>query len=169
MNKNKRSNLLDVAYAVLTIFVLGIAFFVTSFGYEKFVNKAINNTQINSSAGSKAAFTDTRDTLNSRLDYVVFGVFIGFVLSILITGWFVGGNPLFMFIYFIGLCVLIAIASILSYTWGIITVKAVFTGTIANYPITDLLISHLHIYTTILGFLGMFVSYAKPYITGEAR
>src|SRR3990167_7783907 len=113
----KKANLMDVAYAVLTVFVIAIALFVTSFMYDKVVTKATNTTGINQSEGATKALKDTRDLVNSRYDWVVFGIFVGFVLAIIITGWLVGGNPMFIFIYFIGLIILIVIATIFSFTW----------------------------------------------------
>ena len=60
----------------------------------------LNITTINESAAAKESLGMV-STISNRLDYVVFGLLVALILGIMITGWFVGGNPIFMFIYFI--------------------------------------------------------------------
>lgn len=158
---NNKGNATDVFYAIVSIFAVAIIFFVTSFSYDVFVNKAVNNTQINSSQGAINALDETRDLANNRFDYAVFGILIGFTLAILITGWFSGGHPIFMFVYFIALVIIVAVSAVLSYVWTNVTTKTIFLNTIANYPITNFILENLAIYATIIGFLGMMMSFIK--------
>jgi hypothetical protein len=100
------------------------------------------------------------------LDYVIFGLFIGLVLALLITAWFIGGNPVFMFLYFIFVVLAVVMSAILSNVWESYSGNSVFGLTIASFPITNNLLSYLPLYIGIVGFIGVVAMFAKPYLGG---
>jgi hypothetical protein len=89
-------------------------------------------------------------------------VFIALSLALLITGWFVGGNPLFMFVYFIVVVLATVAAGVLAWFWEQFSQASVLAASLASFPITDHLVSNLHIYIAVLGVVGMVVMFAKP-------
>ena len=163
---NRKGTVQDVGVAMVYFFVAVIVFFVVTYSYGEFVDRAVNNTVINSSAASVTAFQNSK-TLTERLDYVSLVLLIGFILAIIITGWFVGGNQLFAFIYFIVLILLIVTSAILSYVWNQVSTKAMFEATLTKFPIADYILSNFPIFITLIGFIGMLVMFAKPYLQDE--
>ena len=160
--RKKRGNIQDIGLAMVFIFSAVILFFVVTHGYSSFVDKAVNNTVINSSNATVTSFQETKE-LTSRLDYVVFALLMGFTLAIIITGYLVGGNPIFAFVYFIGIVLLVITSAIFSYVWNIISTKPIF-GTLAadKFPISDFILGNFPLYIAIIGFIGMMVMFAKP-------
>jgi len=88
---------------------------------------------------------------------------IAFVLAIIITGWLVGGNPIFAFIYFIVLVILVAVSAIFSFTWNKLTTTALFGTLVADkFPAIDFILSNFPVFIAIIGFIGLMVMFAKP-------
>ena|SRR3990167_2612922 len=163
---SKKGTVQDVAVATVMFFAVVILFFVVTYSYGAFVDKAINNTNINSSDTSVQAFQDSK-TLTERLDYVAVVLLFGLTLAIIITGWFVGGNQLFAFIYFIVLVILIAVSAVFSYVWNQVSTKAMFAVTLTKFPVSDFILQNFPMFITVIGFIGMMVMFAKPYFEGR--
>ncbi len=159
--KSRKGSIQDVGLAMVILFVMGVMFLTVKYSYVLFVDQATNITSFNSSLAAVEALDATAD-LTDRFDYVGFVLLIGLTLAIIITGWLVGGHPIFAFIYFIALVILVAVSAIFSFAWEQITDKAIFTDTVAKLPIIDLILTNFPIYITIIGFIGMMVMFAKP-------
>lgn len=164
---HKKGSVRDVLLIGILIFVFGIGFFIIFFASNTVITSMLSMTQINTSAAAVEALQGTqRATL--QMDYVIFGLFIGLVLALLISGWFIGANPIFMVIYFLVIVMGVVFGTIMSNVWETTTQASVFGTTINSFPITNNLLTNLPIYIAIIGFLGMIVMFAKPYIQGGA-
>lgn len=159
-------SLTDVAITVVIIFALAIAFFGTHFMLGQTVDRIVNVTVINESNKSAAAFSSVK-TLTNKFDYLLFITFMGLALLILISGWFIAGNPIMMFIYFIVNVIIVVISTFLANTWEYVTQASIFGLTINNFPITNHIMLYLPYYTVGLAFLGMVVMFGKPFVTGR--
>ena len=155
----------DVILFGVIIFALGIAFFSTKFIIGDVVDKLRDIPAFNESQPALDALQGSID-VTERMDYVVFGVFIGLVLGILVTGWFIAGNAIFSFIYFLVSVIGVALSAVLANSWETATQMAIFGNTLASFPITNNIMLNLPIYTAVIAFLGMVVIFAKPAITG---
>jgi len=156
----------DVGFAIVMVFALGIAFFTLNYVMDSSVDILTANPVISASNTSRTAFESISTKVTARLDYVVFGLFIGFLLALIITSWFIGGHPIFMFIYFIVVVVMVIASAILSNFWETYSTASIFGATAAAFPITNHLLSYLPIYATIMGFIGIVVMFAKPTLRG---
>ena len=154
----------DVVLIATLITALAIAFFVVHSVINTVVDDMIVNPVINSSEESVSALSAVKPVTN-RFDYVIFGTFMALLLSLIVTAWFVGGHPVFMFVYFIVIVIAVILATLLSNVWYTVINKSVFLGTIGYFPITDHLIQNLPFYTAIAGFIGLVVMFAKPYMS----
>ena len=159
--RNKRSNIQNLGFAMVILFVMAIVFLTVKYSYSEVVNRIINNTVVNSSTESVRAFTNTRD-LTNRYDYIMFILLMGFTLSIFVIAWFSSGHPLFAFVYFIALVLLIAVSAVLSFVWETITDLNMFATTASTFPITNLILDNFPVYIVIMGFVGMLIMFAKP-------
>lgn len=159
---NKRSNMLDVGLMLIFLFGAVVVFILGNYTITTFTEKWQNNSMVNSSQASVTALQDVQNLADTRFDYMGFMVLIGMTLAIIITGWFVGGNPIFSFIYFIVLVIFTVLAAIFSFTYNKIAETTVLQDAVSHLPIMDFLMSNLPVYTAIVGFIGMVVMFAKP-------
>jgi len=156
----------DVVLIGVLIFVFGTGFLVLNFMMNEVVDQMTNIDAINVSNASTSALHGITDVVN-RLDYVIFGLFIGLILGLIITGWFVGGHPIFMFIYFIVMVLAVILSVVLSNVWYEISQASVFGTTVLSFPITNHLLLRMPFYSAIIGFIGFVVMFAKPYFQNE--
>jgi len=45
---NKKGDVMDIAYAMVFIFIGAVVFFISTFSYDKFADQALNTSVINS-------------------------------------------------------------------------------------------------------------------------
>lgn len=152
----------DVLFIMVILFAIGIGFFIIYFVMNTVLDSMILTPELNETIGTVQAFQGTKTMLN-RLDYVVFGLLIGLTLGLIITGWFIAGNPIFMFIYFIVIVMGTIVSTILSNVWESISQASAFGTTLAAFPITNFILLKLPFFVAALGFIGMTVMFAKPY------
>ena len=164
MNKNGTAR--DVILIVVVMFSLAFALFVLNFFANTAIDNMISTDVINESSETVEALESTQD-LTERFDYIGFAVFMGLTLALLITGWLVGGHPIFMIIYFIMVIIGVAISAVFANVWETISQASVFGATIANFPILNHLLSYFPIYISVIGVAGLIVMFAKPYIVQE--
>ena len=151
----------DVLLVAVVLFMVGIGFFVINFVGNTMNSELIKVAVINESAPAVDVFGSMADTVN-YLDYFIFVLFVGLVLALIVTAWFVGGYPIFMFFYFIVIAIGVVLSAVFANVWVAVTNEAVFGGTIAHFPITNNLLSSLPIYLAVVGFVGVVVMFAKP-------
>jgi len=155
----------DIVVIGFILFALGMGFFILNFTMNTTVDHLLNTSQINESADVRNAFSSMSTVVN-RLDYVIFALFIGLTLGLIISGWFVGGNAIFMFIYFLIVSITIAICTVLSNIWVQVSESSVFGTTVVSFPTTNHILSYLPYYITVIGIIGLIVMFAKPYFEG---
>lgn len=156
----------DVILIGVLIFTFGMAFMAVYFISSTVTTQMLSIPAINQSEATVEVL-QAQSKVTSRMDYIIFGLFIGLVLGMLISGWFVGGNPIFMAIYFIVGVIGVAAGAVLANVWESFSQSAIFGSTVSNFPLTNTILLNLPLYTAILVFLGMVVMFAKPFLTGE--
>jgi len=154
----------DIIFVFITLFIVGALLFIVNFSTKTIVNDLVNIPVINNTPAAKQAFQDTGEVVD-RYDYLFFGLFIALTIGIIITGWFVGGEPLFMVIYFIVAIISVIVSMILANSWYDITTQAIFGSTLNNLPITNLIITNLPIFAAVISILGVVVMFSRPFIT----
>lgn len=157
----------DVVLIGVLLFVFSISFFVLHFVTSTMTESIINIETVNESESAVSVFEGTQK-MTERYDYLILSIFIGFILGLIITGWFIGGHPLFMFIYFIFIVISVLLSTILSNVWETVSTTPVFGTTVASFIITNNIMGNLPIYMSIIGFVGMIVMFAKPYVMGDS-
>jgi len=156
----------DILLVGVLIFTFAIGFFTIHYTVNTTVDQLIAEPSINESAAATETMTVSK-TISNRLDYVIFGLFIALVLGVIITGWFVGGNPIFMFIYFIVVVIAVVLGMIFSNVWTNISESSIFGTTVTYFTITNNIMVNLPIYLAIIGIIGLVVMFAKPYVVGQ--
>lgn len=165
--RNNKGSARDVLFIVITLFALGIGFFSLNFAFNTSFGQMMNVSVINESQPTKDALTGTLNGVVNRMDYLIFGTFIALCLALLITSWFIGGNPIFMVIYFFVIVLGVVISTIFANTWETYIAKTIFGNTASYFPITNNLMINLPIYVAIVGFLGIIAMFMKPALFPE--
>lgn len=163
---NKRGSARDVMFAGVIIFIIALGFFALNFAFNTLFDGLINSP-LNESSQGATAMQQTLDILN-KMDYLVIGLFFALSIGVFITGWFIGGQPIFMIIYFLIVSVITLVCGIFANIWVTISSASVWATTLARFPMTNHLLTNLHIYIAVVGVIGMIVMFAKPYMSQES-
>jgi len=156
----------DVVMVSVIVLALGMVLFASFFITRSAIDTMVSIPSIAGDNTTVQILQDTKD-LTDRFDYVVFGVFIGLVLAILITSWFIPSNPIFAAIYFIVVVIGVVLAVPMANVWEDMTTSVIFGTTINSFPMANNLISNMPLYIAIIGFLGIVIMFAKPNIAGQ--
>lgn len=160
---NKKGSARDVVLIAVILFSIGIGMFMIHSLFNTAVDKMLVTPVINESSAASSALSSAK-SLSDRFDYIFFGLFIGLVLALMITSWFIGGNPVFMFVYFIVVIIAVVLGTIMSNVWDSVSTASVFGVTVASFPLTNHILLYLPYYMSVIGILGIIVMFAKPYI-----
>jgi len=151
----------DILMVAVLIFAFAIGFFVIHFAMTQTVDQIITNPVINQSNQSVEMFSSIKSGVD-RLDYVIFGIFVAFVLVIILISWFMAGNGIFMFIYILVSLIATFLSIIISSVWEDVSQASVFGTTVTYFPITNNILSNLAIYVAVLALIGLVIQFGKP-------
>lgn len=166
--KDKKGSARDVLLIGVLLFSLAVAAVISHYTMNTFADTMLNITEINESNATAVVLTATKEATD-RLDYVVFGFFIALTLALLITSYFMAGNVIFMFIYFIVIVIGVILSAIMSNVWEDIGTLSVLGTTITtSFPIANHIMAQLPIYIAVIGIIGMVIMFAKPTIGRES-
>ena len=156
----------DIAVIGALVFAFALGFFILHFALNTTITAIIAVPEVNQSAGAVESFQAV-SSMTERFDYIVFGLFIGLTLALIISGWFVGGYPIFMFLYFIVIVVSVVLSAGLSNVWETVSQSAQFGMTVVSFPIANNLLLNLPLYVAVVGFIGITVMFVKPFAVNE--
>lgn len=152
----------DVIVMAVVLFAVGLGLFIIHFFTNTAVDSMLGVSQINSSQDTFDSLTSVKTDVTSRFDYLVFAFFIGFILLIIILGWIIGGNPIFMFVFFILVLSGVLISMLLANVWEDVSQSDGLVESLSSFPITNHILLNLPVYISIVGVLAIIVMFAKP-------
>lgn len=156
----------DVMFAGVLLLGLGIMSLVGHYA----VNSAVDTMMTNSVIQASTPTTDTlgyAKGLSQKADYIFVVVLIAIALGILVTGWLVGGHPIWMVAFICVVLIATVLAAILSNVWDSVSAANMLSGSLQYFPKTDNILNHLPLYIGAIGLMGMVVMFGKPYMAGD--
>jgi hypothetical protein len=155
------SSVRDILIIAILLFVSGITiFFTVDIGHKVNV-QLLTTPTFNDSANAQTVIASSDAAIN-KVDYIYLALFIGFFISIIVTGWFVGGVPIAAPIYFFVITIFGFVAVILQQAWRDISANAQTIATTTALPITHFILSNLGYFTVVIGLVGIAAMFAKP-------
>lgn len=151
----------DVALIGVLIFTLGVGFLSLHYVFNTSIDGMLAVSVINESDDTVSALSSAK-ALTERLDWIIFAVFMGLLLAMLIASWFIPGHPIFMFIYFLAVLIIVIVGAVLSNAWDMFADQPPISASKSSFGITDHLLSNLPLYLAVAGFLGMAILFGKP-------
>lgn len=155
----------DIPFIALSIFAIAITFFAMAYFGSTIIDKFKENEVINGTASAVEVLNKT-DAIHDRLDYVVFVLFVSSALLLIVTGWLVGGDPIFAILYFFFVLFSILISALCSNMWEEFTAASAWGTTLLSFPITNHILLFFPMYISIMGMIGLIIMFAKPYVVG---
>ena len=154
----------DIVAVSVILLVLGLGLFIATFIGDTVSNELTNIAAVNESSAATTVL-ESIPNLTARFDYMLLLVFVGMVLGIIILSWFVPAHPIFYVAYLIVLILSVVLSTIMSHVWDVFINQPSFTNELLKFPITNHLLGNLPIYISVVGFVGITVMFAKPYLS----
>ena len=101
---NKRGSGRDIVLMAVLLFVFAISALIMRYTTSHVVEIFYNSSDFNSSYNQSnyditQMMKDSTDQTGGQLDYVILAIFIGLILGIVVTSWYIGGHPIFLFFF----------------------------------------------------------------------
>ena len=151
----------DIMVISVLLFAIGITvYFSVDIGHQ--VNtKLLLNPSLNSTPEA-VQIINKADTAINMVDYIYLALFIGFFISLIFTGWYIGGDSIAAPIYLFIVVIFGFVSVILQNVWVEISVNDLVLDTVAALPITNFILAHLGYFTVVMGLTGIIAMFAKP-------
>jgi hypothetical protein len=159
----------DIMFITITVFSLAFIVFGLYFVMDTLYTGMSAAPVISGNPQALSVFTTQQTRVLPMLDYLVFGVFLALSLGLIITGWFIGGNPIFMVLYVMFAFLVTFISAIFSNAWVMITTQGSWSSYLTHFPITNYLMMHFAMFIGVIGVIGLIVMFAKPFVGGNMQ
>lgn len=171
MNK-KGTDIPSILFAIATIFIIGILFFVFSHLaseiYSSLQTTINNNPNINATYANET-LTTIQNFEQSMWDYAFLFIVIGYLIVMMILAFSTQANASFYFIFVIVGLFGLFLGVVLSNAWESFTSASVFSETIARFPITDAILDNFFtLYVLAMVFLTLIMLFGKRFVGTEA-
>jgi len=155
----------DVGAIAVVGFVSAIILFIVAFVGVSMSDSFSAAPIFANDTNSRAQFSAMKST-SYKLDWVFFGIFIGLIIAMIITAWFIAGNPIFLILYFLGIIIFTVISFFLSNFWETFSTTAAFAAVLAHFPLTNFIMLKMPYFVAVCGMIGLVVMFAKPSMEG---
>jgi len=157
---NKKGDI-NIPIVMLLMLVAVIFLFFSSFFFDKFYSAVETETAFNDST-TQGAMEDTQTAL-FNMDNTIFFLFIGFIISLIISSYLIRTSPIFMVIMIILLFIITIFSFIISNTYqGLIEGGGEFGSfSLTNYPKTNFIFSNLPLLFFIVDIFSLIAMFAK--------
>lgn len=160
--RKKAQNPGDAILAIAFLMMIAIGGLIATYAYNEFYDAAMEDPVLNASQASRDAFAAGK-TVNAKWDYLIFFMFIGLFLGMMVIAYFIDVHSIFMPFFILAMVIGVIIASVISYTWEQVSDVTEFATIKANsFKVTNHLMNYLEIYFTIMAGMALLVTYAKP-------
>jgi hypothetical protein len=161
LQNNKRGDVGDFVLMIVSVFIIGLMFFVGGKVWTEFKTEIVEMDEImDNGAVNMTAEINQLDVTFNILDpmYAVF--FFGFFLALLVSIFYIDSHPGFMVFGLLLFIIILFVGMIMSDVWTTIASSEQLSDEQINFPITYHLMSNLPIYLIIMGFLFFILLYA---------
>lgn len=126
----------DVVFGMASLFIIAVLFFL-GFYVGDVINESIRSVpQLNNTAGVREVLAGG-DVAQSKLDFGFLVLFFGIAIGAVLSGWVVAGFPVFMFVYFLIVVLVVFFSVVLGQAWSDFVSLGTFAVALASFPITN--------------------------------
>jgi hypothetical protein len=158
--RNKKGELSDMFIFVITIFILAIGLFIFIYIIPSITN-GMNISGMNNSAEGRSAISALDKIGTSTINNGFMLLFVGLIMSMMITSFLVRTHPIFLFLYIFFLAVSILLSVYLGNVYYDIQNSALFSGVVNNASYINVVMNHIVEITLAVGALSMIIVFAK--------
>lgn len=159
--KSKKGDVATIVFIVFVLILSGIAMFVGHMILNKIipeVEEMYNDSY--SEYGDSEIFQEAVSATN-MFDKVFFGLFVGFLIAMIVTSFFTPTHPIMIGIFMMVVMILVIVTAVLSNVWVEMSTNDIFTDTLVAFPITDVIMNYMPWFIGTIGLVSMVILYLR--------
>lgn len=157
---SKKGDLPDMLIFVITILIFAIGLLVFAFIIPEIAD-GMNIAQMNDTSQARAAIAELTELGTNGMQKGFFFLFVGLMMSLMITSFLVRTHPIFLFMYILFLGITIFIATFLGNAFEQLATSPALAATAATQGYITIVMQNLTIISLVAGALSMIIIFAK--------
>lgn len=153
-------NIQDMILLGCILFGVGVVLYSSAFlgnvVLDQFKNtSAVQNVSVavDAVSGAQGGF--------GKFDVIFMGFFIGFALFVWLSAYFIGGNPVFTWVYVVIMVLMLIVTPALSNVWEKYSQNPYWVSQLGSFPMMNHILTFLPLYVFIVELVGFVILFAK--------
>lgn len=165
---NKRADITDTIIFVIVLSILAVGFFVFAYVVPT-IATGLLDANLNSTSEGHSAIASLSTFGTSTIQRGFFLLFVGLIMGVLISAFFIRTHPIFIFLYviFTGIAVLVSIY--MGNMYNDLTTQPLFAERLADQTFINLVMSNIAMFTLGVGVLSIVIIFSKFSFGGSTR
>lgn len=167
MAMNKKGWMIELIAFVIIGFIAVSFFAVFIYGFglinTKLTSGDLDTPEANISKISGQTFSYLNIGMN-RLQLITAILLIGYALATLIFAYFSSKHQLWMFVYFLMTIIIVIFSIYITNSYDSLKTNEVIGSTISGFGISNIIMSYLPVWTSIIGILGIVLCLVGNYV-----
>lgn len=165
--QSKKGDLPDMLIFLVTVTILAIGLFIFAFVIP-IISNGLAEAGLNNSAEGTFAINQMSDIGTEVIQKGFFLLFVGLVMSTMITSFLARTHPIFLFLYIIFLGITIFLATYMGNFYETFSSIDVFSDTLASQTLINLVMENIVKISLGVGALSMVILFSK-FTSGRGR
>ena len=166
--RNKKGDVTDMLIFIVSVFILFIGFFIFAFVIPQ-ITEGLNVAGLNNSVEGANAIDRLGEFGTVTIQRGVFLLFVGLIISTMVTSFFARTHPIFLFLYILILGITVFLAVYLGNAYQTMTETPIFAETLASQTLLNLVMTNIITIVIAVGALSMIIAFAKFTTGGTQR
>ncbi len=165
--KNKKGDVTDMLIFLIVVFILFVGFFIFAFVVPQ-ISDGLSSAGMGDSDEGENAINQLSRFGTVTIQRGVFLLFVGLIISTMVTSFFSRTHPIFLFLYIIVLGVTVFLGVYLGRAYQQMTETAIFADTLASQTFMNIVMSNIITIVIGVGALSMIIVFSK-FTTGGGQ
>lgn len=160
LDYNKRGDVTDILIFLILVFAFAVSFFILTFVISE-ISEGLLIAGLNNTAEGANAISELSEYGVSGIQNGFFLLFVGFIISTLITSFMVRTHPVFMFLYIFVLGLTIFISPYLGNAYDDIATNPIFATQLQTQVLINVVMNNIVTISLAVGALSMIIVFSK--------
>ncbi len=160
ISKDKKGDVTDILIFLILLFTFAVIFFVFTFAVTE-ISEGLRTGGLNNTDEGADAIDQLSEFGVKGIQRGYFLLFVGFIISTLITSFLVRTHPIFMFLYIFILGITIFIGTFLGNAYNDLVNNPVFADQLLSQTLFHLVMDNIIIILVAVGALSMIIVFSK--------
>ncbi len=158
--QTKKGDLPDMLVFLISIFILAVGLFIFAFIIPT-ISNGLAEAGLNDSSEGAAGIAEMSSIGTVTIQRGFFFLFVGLIMSVMITSFLARTHPIFLFLYIIFLGITIFLATYLGNFYETLTSTPLFAETLASQTLINVVMENIVRISLGVGALSMVILFSK--------